>query len=128
MRRQAGAVVAVHCSAGIGRTGAVCLAAHAADCAEQARQPDGSCQVTPQMLADGLVLFRQQRSGMVQTDAQFEFAGQVSASFSWLLLQRTQTHACGAFILNAGRSNDRGRGSRFMTGARAAVPAARFLT
>ena len=93
MRRHAGSVVAVHCSAGIGRTGSVCLAAHAAQCAEQAPQPDGKCHVTPQMLADGLAQLRQQRSGMVQTDAQFAFAGQVSAVFAGLLQQRTPSHS-----------------------------------
>ena len=37
--------------------------------------------MTTQMLVDGLVLLRQQRAGMVQTDSQFALAGRVSAAF-----------------------------------------------
>jgi protein tyrosine phosphatase len=77
-KRQVGRPVAIHCSAGIGRTGVVCLAAHAAEVVEQARQRDPSSQVTARILVDGLVLLRQQREGMVQTDVQFGFAGKVS--------------------------------------------------
>lgn len=80
MKRQVDHPVVVHCSAGIGRTGVVCLATHATEVIEQSRQKDNSGQSTAQILADGLVLLRQQRAGMVQTDAQFGFAGKVSAA------------------------------------------------
>ena len=90
----------MHCSAGIGRaiqpltllpflglihdaagTGVVCLAAHVVECVEKAREKDDRCHVTSEMLAEGLVLLRQQRTGMVQTMEQFDFAGKVG----WLL-------------------------------------------
>lgn len=79
MKRQVDHPVVVHCSAGIGRTGVVCLATHATEVIEQSCQKDDSGLSTAQILVDGLVLLRQQRGGMVQTDAQFGFAAKVSA-------------------------------------------------
>ena len=59
----------------------MCLAAHVVECVEKAREKDDRCHVTSEMLAEGLVLLRQQRTGMVQTMEQFDFAGKVG----WLL-------------------------------------------
>jgi hypothetical protein len=56
-----------------------CLATHATEVIEQSCQKDDSGLSTAQILVDGLVLLRQQRGGMVQTDAQFGFAAKVSA-------------------------------------------------
>lgn len=80
IKLHAGAPVAVHCSAGIGRTGVICLAAHLTECVEQCRTKEERCGLTSQMMVDGLLLLRDQRAGMVQTDSQFEFAGRVASS------------------------------------------------
>jgi protein tyrosine phosphatase len=82
IKLHAGTPVAVHCSAGIGRTGVICLAAHLTNYIEQSRPKDEACGVTIQMMVDGLLLLREQRVGMVQTDIQFDFAGRVSLLFN----------------------------------------------